>query len=132
MKAVEKEWICTECKEDISRRQQQPIDVDLTRAPGWKGEEKSDLIVGQWNCDHLLAKIPELEVWLKERRIEIMMIQEMKMRAEDGTLRVFGYEVLRKDRKREGSSRYSRGGGVVILIRQGMPYKEINMMSIEK
>ena len=67
-----------------------------------------------------------------EKRIDIMLIQETKMRAEDGTLRVFGYEVLRKDRKREGSSRYSRGGGVVILIRQGMPYKEINMMSIEK
>ena len=47
------------------------------------------------------------------------------MREEDGEIRVRGYEVLRRDRWRGGRSRFSRGGGLVTLVRRGWAYREI-------
>jgi len=53
------------------------------------------------------------------------MIQESKLREEDRVVTVDGYEMLRKDRgKLVGVSRYSRGGGLVILIRKGLRYRQ--------
>ena len=73
--------------------------------------------LAQWNCDHLRAKIPELEVWLRRRKVDVAVIQESKLREEDVGVRVQGYEVIRRDRRREGTSRWSRGGGLVTLVR---------------
>ena len=79
--------------------------------------------VAQWNCDHLQAKIPELEVWLRKNDVDVALIQETKLREEDGEVRVRGYEVVRRDRWREGRSRWSRGGGLVTLVRNGWSYR---------
>jgi hypothetical protein len=79
----------------------------------------------QWNCDHLQSKIPELEVWLRKNDVDVAMIQETKLRDEDGDIRVSGYEMVRRDRWRGGRSRFSRGGGLVTLIRRGWAYREI-------
>ena len=38
-------------------------------------------------------------------------------------MKVRGYEVVRKDRRREGGGRWSRGGGLVTLVREGWSYE---------
>ena len=78
----------------------------------------------QWNCDHLMAKIPELEVSLQKYNVDVALIQETKLRAEDGSVRVRGYDVVRRDRWRGEKDRWSRGGGLVTLVRNGWGYRK--------
>ena len=57
----------------------------------------------------MMAKKAELEDWLEKMEIDVALLQETKLRMEDVELRMRGYEVIRKDRRREGMSRLSRG-----------------------
>ena len=52
-------------------------------------------------------------------------LQETKLKAEFGLLRVRGYDVVRKDRARSGEHA-GRGGGLVCLVRDGLRYKEFD------
>jgi len=79
----------------------------------------------QWNVDHLLAKVPELEVWLQEKKIDVALLQESKLRAEDGAVSVRGYNVVRRDRCR-GMVGSNRGGGLVCLIRSDWSWCEVD------
>jgi ribonuclease HI len=75
------------------------------------------LRVVQWNADCVLTKLQELEGWLLENKIDVCMIQESKLRAEDGALRVRGYGCVRRDRNRLLNGAMGRGGGLVTLVR---------------
>ncbi|MEL7520225.1 MAG: endonuclease/exonuclease/phosphatase family protein, partial [Cyanobacteria bacterium J06553_1] len=88
------------------------------------GGGPQSIIVAQWNCDHFSSKIPELEVWLRRNDVDVAVVQETKLREEDGEVRVRGYEVVRRDRWRAGRSRFSRGGGLVTLVRRGWGFRE--------
>ena len=81
--------------------------------------------LAQWNCDNLRAKIPELEVWLREHRVDVAVLQETKLREEDGTVRVRGYEMVRRDRWRGRGNIWTRGGGLAVLVREGWRYREL-------
>ena len=81
----------------------------------------------QWNCDHMMAKKAELEDWLEKMEIDVALLQETKLRMEDVELRVRGYDVIRKDRRREGMSRLSRGGGLIILVKKGLRYQVLKV-----
>ena len=122
-------WECKECKGGTK----------LAHSQNREGVRTSDMVHGegasvsvdsirilQWNCDYLLAKISELEMKLEEWEIDVACIQETKLRAEDEDLVVKGFNVVRKDRKREGMSRYARGGGLITLIRKGIDYQSLS------
>ena len=79
------------------------------RFSGGGGQRKATLKVLQWNCDHLMAKKAELEDFLEDGDIDVALLQETKLRMEDTEVRVRGYEVIRKDRRREGMRRLARG-----------------------
>ena len=81
------------------------------------------LRVMQWNCDHLQSKVAELEVFLQQNGVDVVCLQETKLRAEDGDIHIRGFDVVRKDRSRASDSRKTRGGGLATLIRKGLPYQ---------
>ena len=105
-------WKCVACVKQEGERDDAARNDDSVPARVRGGEEGSrSIVVMQWNCDHLSSRIPELEVWLRKNDVDVAVVQETKLRAEDGEVRVSGYEMLRRDRWRGGRSRLSRGGG---------------------
>ena len=86
---------------------------------------KKNICIAQWNCDSLTTKVDELQSWLCTNKVGVAMIQETKLRAEDGCPRVRGYEVVRRDRWRIDRNRWSRGGGLVTLVKLGWNYRNI-------
>ena len=127
---------CKWCVEAIkaSMRRGNGDNADGGVSGGGQYESGNDkLVLMQWNCDHLMAKCGELEAFLEKEGIDVALIQETKLREEDVLVKVKGYEVVRKDRKREGMSRYVRGGGLAVLVRKGLWYRVIEVDSeIEK
>lgn len=121
-------WECGRCKDEARVRGtagQGSVRVSDVRGvnEGSSGGEAVGLKVVQWNCDHLQSKVAELEVFLEEHAIDVALLQETKMRAEDTNLRVRGYDVVRKDRWRAAQNRWTRGGGLVALVRKGLAYQ---------
>ena len=124
-RACRNDWTCTFCYEERNKRSD-GRDVGAYLNSGVSDCDRiSGLRMVQWNIDHLLAKIPELEVWLMKNRIDVACLQETKLRAEYGSVRVRGYDVVRKDRLRSGVNE-GRGGGLVCLIRSDWSYKEFD------
>ena len=117
-------WECSRCKEEVRlRRAEGERLVAAEDLQGLPVEEAAGLRVMQWNCDHLQSKVAELECFLEEKGIDVACLQETKLRAEDGDIQVRGFDVVRKDRCRASDSRRGRGGGLVTLIRKGLPYQ---------
>ena len=120
------DWKCRECvvqRMRVEASERAAEEDGVLRGVKNVGSGHPAITVAQWNCDHLRAKIPELEVWLRKYDVDVALVQETKLREEDGEVRVRGYEVVRRDRWREGRSRWSRGGGLVTLVRSGWSYR---------
>ena len=119
-------WQCVACVRQVRERgevEESGAAAELPVSGGRGGD--GPIRVMQWNCDHLSTRIPELEVWLRRHEVDVAVLQETKLREEDGDVRVSGYEMVRRDRWRGGGSRFSRGGGLVTLVRRGWGYREI-------
>ena len=117
-------WECAACRvQSREREDDQGSVVEPAVVAG--GEVAGSITVMQWNCDHLSSRIPELEVWLRKNDVDVAVVQETKLRGEDGDVCVSGYEMVRRDRWRGGRSRFSRGGGLVTLVRRGWAYREL-------
>ena len=118
-------WECVACvKQQRERERERTVGSDEPLR-NQTGDDSGSIVAMQWNCDHLSSKIPELEGWLRKNGVDVAMVQETKLRDEDGAVCVRGYDVVRRDRWRGGRSRYSRGGGLVTLVRRGWAYREI-------
>lgn len=70
-----------------------------------------------WNCNGIRNKSQELIHFLNEHKIDIMSLNETKLDSND-KFSMRGYHILRNDRN-------SNGGGVALLIRQGIPFVEL-------
>ena len=116
-------WECAACLRQ--RREREDVTGSDVPLGDRTGGMPQSIVIMQWNCDHFSSKIPELEVWLQRNDVDVAVVQESKLRDEDGEVRVRGYEVLRRDRWRGGRSRFSRGGGLVTLVRRGWAFREI-------
>lgn len=75
-----------------------------------------------WNANGILNKLDQLKLFLFKHKVDIMLINESKLIKTDG-LRIKNYSILRSDRN---SNDNVRGGGVLILIKNNVPYKKIN------
>lgn len=69
-----------------------------------------------WNANGLKPKITELRAYLQQLDLDIALINETKMTNED-KLRIKDYQIIRNDRT-------ARGGGVAIIIKNCIPFKE--------
>lgn len=86
---------------------------------GHKTEHIPKLTISHWNADGLKEKLPELEIYLKEYKIDIMCINETNYNKYDKCY-VPGYRCYRQDRQ---SAR--RAGGVLMLVRNDLECSEI-------
>jgi hypothetical protein len=69
-----------------------------------------------WNANGILGKLGELKVFLKMHDVGIMLITETKLLKTD-KINIDPYNILRKERNTD-----TRGGGVAILVKHGIPY----------
>lgn len=121
------DWTCDSCVKfadlESKKGNQFLIEKNLIDVAHTK-EGKSDVIkILQWNSDHMMAKIPEIEHFLEMESIDIAVIQESKLRSEDRFNGLANFNMIRADRNREGMGRNARGGGLVTLVKKGIAYQ---------
>lgn len=80
----------------------------------------SELIICSWNANGISNKKPILINFLKDKQVDIMLINETKLTDQD-KLKIKNYDVIRKDRDDN-----TRAGGVAILIRRAIPYETVD------
>lgn len=76
--------------------------------------------IATWNVNGLKKRIAELEIFLDEHDIEVMLLSETHLKASDW-VNVRGYQMIRKDRLGKV------GGGVAVLFKKGKCVREINI-----
>jgi exonuclease III len=74
-----------------------------------------------WNANGILGKLNELKVFLKLHDVDIMAITETKLLKSDKLL-IKGYSIMRKERNTD-----TRGGGVAIFVKRGIPYSKAQL-----
>ena len=74
----------------------------------------------QWNANGLKNKMVELEDKTRLLEIDIILIQESKLRSYDTNLKLKGYATIRKDRD------VGRGGGLISFIKEDIPFTVID------
>ena len=78
------------------------------------------LSILQWNANGIKTKMAELEEKVRRMEIDIIMIQESKLRSLDKDPRIAGYSTVRKDRD------VGMGGGLVTFIKEDIPFIAVN------
>jgi ribonuclease HI len=116
-------WLCDLCKEE-EKRNATPAPATTIPISGRDGGNLNIRIL-QWNCDSLAPKVEELEKLLSEKRIDVAVLQETKLRAEDGDIVVADYNMVRRDRQRCFLKGHSRGGGLAFLVKKGVAYRTL-------
>ena len=78
----------------------------------------SQIKLYHWNANGICNKWDEVENFIVQHKIDIMAIAETKL-AEDIKLSIQGFEILRKDRDRQG-------GGVLLICRNNLPLHQLS------
>ena len=112
------EWECGKC---LAQQQQNTAAISeahhIEIAEKTKANYKSNLRIMQWNADGIKIKSHELADRLKERDIDICLIQESKLAKRDNTPRMKGYKaILRTDRPTIG------GGGLITYAKEDIVF----------
>ena len=84
------------------------------------------LVIANLNTNSLIKHIDEIRVFLAQHEIDILAINESKLdnSISDNEIRIAGYTACRKDRNRFG-------GGVVMYIRDNIPYSQRNRLATD-
>ena len=80
--------------------------------------ERKKLKVAQWNARSIRKRTLEFKIFLYGNKPEIVAIQETWLKSKHKTPNFISYESIRKDRNNRP------GGGIMLLIRNGIQYKE--------
>ena len=83
----------------------------------------SKLTILQWNADSILSKVQELREYIQEKEIDLFLIQETKLITRDKTPKFKDFTILRQDRVQRKGDEKNRGGGLLIGIRDTIPYR---------
>ena len=128
------QWQCPTCTD---REAEQEKRKTLVRGEGSEVEyvtnennNKRPIRILQWNADSILTKREEFKLVLKEKKVDIFLVQETKMTTKD-KLPVFpGYTVISKPRKQPRGKENNRGGGLMTGIKNNIPYREIDDINV--
>ena len=85
---------------------------------------RNKLKIYQWNADSIRPKLLELRDHLLNSDIDILAVQESKLRKTDKTPSIEGYTTIRKDRNN------ILGGGLLLFIRTDIVFEKLH--SFEK
>ena len=80
--------------------------------------------MASFNINSLLAHIEELRVFMSNSKIDLLAISETKLdlTIDDSEVYLAGYELIRKDRVRNGRN----GGGVCFYVRCNLNSRKIS------
>ena len=81
----------------------------------------------QWNAEAMSSKKVELTSFVQENKIDVFAIQETKMISRDKTPTIPGYTIIRKDRQQRTGQETNRGGGLLMGIKDTIPFRESNI-----
>ena len=115
-------WMCHRC----TTKNQFPQNLPDTDIPAGKHEPKftggaKSLRIMQWNADGINTKIAELNHYVKEHKIDVVIIQESKLTENKPTPKLYGYAAVRSDRP--GSE--FPGGGLLTFIKHNVAYRKV-------
>ena len=88
------------------------------RARNGGKSSKEALRILQWNADGIKLKMQELAARVKELNIDVAIIQESKLRAQDKNPKIDGYSCIRVDRP-GGKVR----GGLLTFIKEDVAFE---------
>ena len=119
----QRSWDCHNCV----RKLQTPT----ASSSVFVGEKKKNFLsrdhlrVLQWNCNGIRTKKAELEKLLVDHRVDICLIQEAKLKPDERSPLFEGYVTIRKDRGPDPSGDWIRGGGLLTLIKDDVPFTRL-------
>ena len=124
-------WVCPKCM-DIEEEEEsvgttanpEGTTLEYVMRKGNK-EGKTTVKLLQWNACSLSTKKEELGQVLKEYDIDIFLLQETWIRTKDKLPVYPGYTILPKSRKQAQGNENKIGGGLLIGIRNNIPYFEV-------
>jgi ribonuclease HI len=119
-----KDWKCEGCLGIMAGK----LPEAETSTPAFKTnatEYISKLNILQWNADAILAKIEPLREYLNKMDIHVFFIQETKLTPKDRIEnKLPEFTIKRRDRLQPKGKERNRGGGLLVGIRKGTPYRE--------
>ena len=111
-------WICGECREKNVAADQEGNHPDTEVTSG--ARQSRGLRIIQWNCDWMATKVDELAGLVREEKPDVVVLQETKLREGDPTPHIEGCVVTRFDRKTRRPLATARGGGLAVMMREGI------------
>ena len=94
---------------------------------------RNNLRILQWNANGIRPRRTELLHFLSHNQYDLIFIQESHL-SSDSTFRIPGYKTLQKNRfmTRRGTtnSMGNLGGGVLILVKNGLSYTSLSTQSL--
>ena len=101
-----------------SQKQQSDDSPELTTDNPEPSDEKEKLRILQWNADGINTKIHELRERCKDLDLDIVLIQESKLRDDQkADPQIPGYATIRVDRKNR------QGGGLISFVRKSVSFE---------
>ena len=121
-------WICPNCTDEEHRTSRANNNTEEPPESETKYQKTSSkftsLKILQFNIDSLLSKVEELKAFIKKHQIDVLAIQETKMIITDRTPCIPGYTIVRRDRSQPKGKEKNRGGGLLIGVRDTIPFKQ--------
>ena len=127
-------WRCLTVSDRLTRRQTDRRRTDRTAPPRRGSPTRKRLKIAHLNVRSLAAahKIDEVRLLLQDHAIDILCLTESWLTRDiSSNILIFpGYRVYRRDRTApcRGRNRV-RGGGIVVLVRDGVEVAELNIKS---
>lgn len=90
-----------------------------------KTNNNSNIRICYWNSDGIKNKIPELQQFVNDKQIDIVLLQETKLSPTE-KLRIMNFDTYRKDR-----TAYKEGG-VALMINRKIPHSLVEFNGIQE
>ena len=126
-------WECTSCVEreaekERNKTQQRNATKEVEYVMG-KQLNNSVVKLLQWNADSFLSKKEEFKMTIKTHKVDIFLIQETKMTTKDKVPTIPGFTIISKPRKQTKGNENNRGGGLILGIKNSIPFREVEDMT---
>ena len=114
-------WRCEACSRRINSTATNPAtQTSSTSERKMDLSTRSNITALQWNANGIKGKMMELTVTANKLKLDVIMIQESKLRATDKLPLIPGYSTVRKDRGTD------KGGGLITFIKDDLPFTTID------